>query len=363
TLTNTQHVPVGTRVEVENLLGHITVKQGGPTFSVTATVVAGGKNQQAAQALADLVGIRVRHDHDGMVIHVHYPTDQYTSYQYVLPKGAEANKHAIHFLGMTFHGSSSISSMKYQRTHVTVYQGHDKGVPLHVDLVVSMPVDSHAKIDNRVGAIKAADLKGSLSLENDSGDITASRVSGQLQIDVDSGDTLASDITGPLKIESDSGDVTVKAVNGTTTVKADSGDIRATRLDGDQLELDSDSGDIVVSGASGTLHADADSGDVRIDGLGTVPYLKAKSDSGDIHVSGNLAGVASFKLASDSGDVTLTSSQPPAVHLDISATDIRVNWPGVRNMQSRDGHYSADIGAATGQGRISTDSGDVTLTR
>lgn len=363
TMTNTQnHLAAGSEVKIENLLGHVTVQQGGPGLTVKATVVAGGKDQAAAQALANLIGIRVRHDHDGLVIHIHYPVNQYTSYQYVLPKDARTDHHAIHFLGMTFHPfDSSSSSLKYQHQHVSVYQGHDKGVPLHVDLVVSMPTDSHVKIDNHVGAIQAANLKGSLSLESDSGDISARHVSGRLTVDSDSGDTLASDITGPLKIESDSGDVTITAINGATTVEADSGDIHATRLDGSQLKLDSDSGDIRVSGASGTLLADADAGDVHIDGLGSVPWLKVESDAGDIVISGNLAGVTNFKLDSDAGDITLVTRQPPAVRLDIAASDIRVDWPGVRNMQSSNGHYTANIGAATGQGRIRTDTGDVTL--
>lgn len=362
TLTSTQALPAGTAVKVQNLLGRVTVQQGGPQLQVTATVVAGGKNQAAAQALASTVKLDVSHRGAELVVHVHYPVDQYASYQYIPAKGSHVND--MRLLGVTIGHRSSISTgIHYQDQRVAIYRGKDKGVPLHVDLVVSLPVDTHADIRNRFGLISADGLRASLNLHNNSGDIHASHINGQLKVDADSGDVIVSRVHGPLIVDADSGDVKATDIQGDTHIEADSGDIHAQNLHGNQLKLDADSGDIRVDNVSGTLTLDADSGDIWLKNVGTVPHLHVDSDAGDVHVSGNLSGLAAFDIEADAGDVTLVAAAPPPVHLNIRGADVSVHWPSLTHVQSRKGHFSGDVGPALGQGRIDAGSGDVTLTQ
>lgn len=362
-LSTTQAVPSGTTIRIENLVGQVTVQQGASQLEVTAAVVAGGKDQAAAQALADSVRLDVRHDGNTLVVHVHYPVDRHDSYLYIPPKGATDRDNGVHILGMTFGSSSSHSEVKYQNQRVSVYRGRDRGVPLHVDLVVSLPAGSHADIRNHVGPIGADNLHASLALHSDSGDIHANRITGRLAIHSDSGDATLADTQGTLTIDSDSGDVKVHNANGDATVDSDSGDVFITALRGNTLTVDADSGDIHVTDASASMRLNADSGDIWLKDLGSVPRLHANADSGDIHAHGDLRGIGSFNLETDSGDVRLSTTQPPAVHLEIHASDVHVDWPSVHAVRKRDNRFTGDVGKATGVGRINTDNGDVVLTQ
>lgn len=364
TLTSTKALPAGTEVKVENLLGHITVQQGGPQLKVTATVVADGKDQAAAQALASTIKLDVRQTGDDLVVHVHYPVNQYDSYQYIPAKGSSDSDHDLHILGFTIsHSSSSSTGIKYQDQRVSVYRGRDEGVPLHVDLVVSLPTGSHADIRNHFGPITANNLHADLTLHGDDGDIHARHLVGKLKVDTDSGDTTITDMHGTLVVNADSGDVKLTDIQGDARIDADSGDISAHGIHGNQLKLAADSGDIRVDDVSGTLRINADSGDIWLENLDAVPHLHADSDAGDIVIHGDLSGLAAFDIEADSGDVTLAASALPDVHLDIRGSDVSVDWPSLTNVQSSEDHFSGDAGKATGQGRIHADSGDIRLSR
>ncbi len=361
TLTTSQALPAGTALKVENLLGFVKVQQGGSRLTVTATVVAGGKDHAAAQALADTVRLDVSNADGQVVVHVHYPVDRHDRYRYIPTKGSNQHDNELHILGITLHGSSRSSGIRYQGHRITVYRGRDEGVPLHVDLVVSLPAGANADIRNRVGPIAAAGLHATLALHSDSGDVQVRQLDGKLATYSDSGDVMVTDVTGPLSVDADSGDVKVHGANGDTRVNADSGDVTVSAVHGGRLTVDADSGDIRVDGASGPMRLAADSGDIRLKNLGKVPHLRAAADSGDIHVSGPLDGLGSFELSADSGDVVLVTRQPPAVHLDIHGSDIHVDWPSVHNVRTGENRYSGDVGTATGEGRITSDDGDVTL--
>lgn len=362
TLTSTQAVPAGAEVKVENLVGYVKVQQGGPELKVTATVVAGGKDQAAAQALASAIKLDVSHQDGALVVHVHYPVDQYDSYHYIPTEGTAHSDDSVHILGFTIsHSSSTSTGIKYQDQRVSVYRGKDEGVPLHVDLVVNLPTDSHANIQNQFGLIEANNLHGSLTLDADVGDIHANHITGKLKVDADSGDVVVTDMHGSLVVNADSGDVKVADIQGDTRIEADSGDIRAHGVHGQQLTFNADSGDIRVDDVSGTLQVNADSGDISLENLGTVPQLHAVSDAGDVDLRGNLSGLSAFNIQADSGDVTIAASALPPVHLDIQGSDVSVDWPSLNNVQRSEGRFSGDVGKATGQGNIRADSGDVRL--
>ena len=59
TLTRSITIAPGSTVEVQNLAGRMTVSTGGKELEVTATVVAGGKDRAAAEALAQTVKLSV----------------------------------------------------------------------------------------------------------------------------------------------------------------------------------------------------------------------------------------------------------------------------------------------------------------
>jgi hypothetical protein len=352
-------VQAGTSVAVENMVGEVSVTQGGPTFEVHATAVAGGDDQAAARALADTIRLDVRHDGNRVLVHVHYPVDAHDRYRYIPTKPAERNRHGISFLGMHF-GTSS-SNFEYQGHRVSVYRGKNKGVPLHVDLQIRVPAGTHASIDNRLGRIHAVQVQGDLSLEAASSDIDARQITGTLQTHSGSGDIRIADVKGSVDVHTGSGDVQAHHIQGDVALRTGSGDISGGDMHGQSLKLSTGSGDIMLDDLGGDLKLQSGSGDIGLRGLRTAAQARIESGSGDIHMQGDLSGLKDFDISSGSGDVTLNSTQPPAVHLNIRGSDIEVHWPGLRNVESSRRHYRADVGSATGRGHISTGSGDIML--
>lgn len=355
-----QNLPVAadTRVTVENMAGAVEVVQGGVTLEVHASVVAGGESTAAARTLADSIRLDVKRDGKQVTVHVHYPVDRYSSYQYIPTKPSNRH-HGLHFLGFNIGHSSS--SFSYQGTRVHVYEGKDEGVPLHVDLEIRVPAGLHAHIDNRMGPMHADQVHGELSMRNGSGDIAARGITGSLTTRSGSGDIDVADITGPLDVQTGSGDVKLNGVHGDASVSTGSGDIQGGNIRGDSQKLQTGSGDIKLDGLGGDLKVQTGSGDIGLRGLTAVKQARIGSGSGDINLDGDLSALEQFEINSGSGDISLASAKPPSVHLEIHGSDIGVHWPNLRNVEKGRRHFNADIGRASGSGRINTGSGDIVL--
>lgn len=361
TLNNTQTIPADARVSLENLVGHVQISQGGSKLQVTATVIAGGKNQAAAQALADTIKLEVQQSQNQVLIHVDYPVGEHDRYQYIPTHPQEHEDGGLQVLGFNLGTSFSSSSLTYQDHDVHVYQGKSRGVPLHVDLDVKLPAGVTVELVNHVGRIQAQDLKNTLTLKVDSGDVSAGAITGNLNVNSSSGDVRITKHRGSVTVHTGSGDVTAREITGAVGLHTGSGDVDGQNLHGDSLTMETGSGDIELNDIGGALKLEAGSGDITLGGVGKVPTARIECGSGDITLRGDLSGIQAFDLQTGSGDVTLITTTPPPVRLDIGGSDINANWPNLLNTKTSHRHFSADVGAATGQGRIRTGSGDVTL--
>ncbi len=360
-LERTATVSTDARVSIENLVGQVRIRQGGPQLQVKATVVAGGDDKDAARALADTIRLDVTQHAGQVLVHVHYPVQDHDSYQYIPTHPVKTHQGGLHFLGMHFGFSNSSSDLEYQDTRVAVYQGKDRGVPLHVDLLVNIPAGVHAEVVNQVGLLEASNLHNNLQLKSASGDMTVRGLIGDLGTHSGSGDAHIAQVQGTVDAHTGSGDIDLNAIQGSARVHTGSGDITGGPLKGPSSELHTGSGDIRLDGLAGALKLDTGSGDIKLNGLAQVTRARIDCGSGDIMLDGDLSTMQDFTLRSGSGDITLNSANPPAVHLDIQGSDIDAQWPDMRHVESGRRYLRADIGAASGNGRISTGSGDVTL--
>ncbi|HKT33157.1 MAG TPA: DUF4097 family beta strand repeat-containing protein [Gammaproteobacteria bacterium] len=384
TLTYTGPLPTGiTALKVENLAGHMSVTQGS-RFEVTATVVAGGSDPAAAQALAQTVKLDTVQSGDSFTVHVHYPVNQYDSYQYPAEHADNAggDNDNFCFLGV-FCVNGGGNNLSYQGTEVRVYRGGQRGTPLHVDLNVQLPANMQLALVNYVGRSDLQGLQNDLRVKTSSGDVFATGVAGKFDADTGSGDVHVKNLTGDLSADTGSGDVFADGFKGSVHADTGSGDVHLSNGSGPALSADTGSGDVFFTGvsgdmkfdtgsgdvhvkdASGSLHADTGSGEVRAENYTSGPSVWADTGSGDVDLAGNLSAMRKLYIDTGSGDAMLRTSGGLSLRLDASSDsgELNINLPDMSNVVTHRGSFSADFGKAEGKGTISTGSGDITVTQ
>jgi hypothetical protein len=261
---------------VENLAGHMVVRQGtGPKVVVTATVHGEDSKTAALLRLEE-----VRDSKTGNpTLRVQYPLNDYTSYRYAAKKGDDPGSS---FFGGLFSGKSSVT---YDGTRVTV--SASQGLGLYADLVVEIPRASSGTFKNVVGKLEGTSVDGTLRFDSGSGDITLRDFKGEVVADTGSGDVNASSGHGSFKCNTGSGDCTLKTFSG------------------ERLDLDTGSGDIHVTDSSARfVKADTGSGGVHVD-VNDSEEISADTGSGDVSVQAAGAHLARIKADTGSGDVNL----------------------------------------------------------
>ncbi|MGH8191171.1 MAG: DUF4097 family beta strand repeat-containing protein, partial [Rhodanobacteraceae bacterium] len=314
TLTESPAVPAGASVQVQNLVGHMTVSQG-VRFQVTATVVAGGSQ---AQALAQSVKLDVGTSGDVVTVHVHYPVDQHDGYRYAA--NDDSDKFCV-FGVICFHGRGS-SSLQYQGRQVHVYRGGSEGVPLHVDVAVRIPAGVKAKFVNQTGLLEANTLTDTLALDAAGGGVYARHVTGDLAIDTDGGD---------LHVQGLKGDLQARTSGGDTYLSQSTGD----------LHLATGGGDGRIDHVSGSLDARTGGGDLNVTDYTSGGDVSLHSGGGDVHLSGNLAAARNLHVDTGGGDAVLEVANL-SMHLDASSGggDVSVHLPDATHVTKGDNHYS-----------------------
>ncbi len=400
TLTKSPAVPAGSRVRVENLAGHMTVTPGNQ-FQVIATVVAGGKDQAAAEALAKRVKLSVSNENGQVSVHVNYPVDRYDTYSYV-PHNAENREHSgdNHCI-LFFCFSGGETGLRYQGERVRVYSGN-RGVPLHVNVAVTLPAGTAGEFSNYVGLVSAADLRSDVKLASASGDLHAGQIQGVVSAKTGSGDVRISSHTGSLfastgsgdvRIEKSSGDLKVstgsgdvilnQAQHGRAKIETGSGDVNATDV-ALALEASTGSGDVVVSDLTGSgdfstgsgdisikraatfqLKAGTGSGDITIHALTATGTVDLGTGSGEVSVRGDLSGVTRLVAKTGSGDIVIHTTTIPSLHIvaDSDSGEVHVNLPGMQNITVKRGYLRADVNGAKGSANLETGSGDITVSQ
>ncbi|MGA9854876.1 MAG: DUF4097 family beta strand repeat-containing protein [Gammaproteobacteria bacterium] len=366
-------------LKLENLAGHLRVTQGSRLL-VTATVVAGGKDQAAAQALAHSVRFDTSQSGNGITLHVHYPVDQYTSFNYPDNRNNSAGNSNYCFIGV-FCVDGGGSNLSYQGTEVRVYRNGNRGTPLHVDLVVQIPADMSLALVNYAGLTEVNGIRNDLRVKTSSGDVRVSDMHGQFSADTGSGDVHVADLTGDLTADTGSGDVFAEHVSGNVHADTGSGDVHVSASQSQILYADTGSGDVTFSNVKGDMQLDTGSGDVRLDGAngslhadtgsGEViarNYIGGESvwadtGSGDVSLAGDLSAVRKLYIDTGSGDAALKTTAGLSLHLDASSDsgDVNINLPDMHNMAMHRGSFVADFGKAEGKGTISTGSGDINI--
>jgi hypothetical protein len=320
---------------VENLAGHMTVRQGsGARVVVIATVH--GEDQRTA----DLMKLQeVRDSKTGHpTLRMIYPLNQTTSFRYGRDRDGGGG-----FFERMFSGSNNTT---YDGERVSVSGG--RGMGLYADLVVEIPRGASGTFRNAVGPIDGSNVDGTLKFDSGSGDISLSDVRGDVKADTGSGDVSVTGARGSFKCDTGSGDCNIKAFNG------------------EVIDLDTGSGDIrVTDSTSRAVKADTGSGsiDLEIDG---VEEIDADTGSGDVTVDAGGSRLARIKADTGSGDVSL--KLPRAIgfelHADVGSGDISSDFSDAQAIMERRkvkgyrrGDLKVKIDVDTGSGDVSVGPG------
>lgn len=351
TVTESPAVPAGAGVEVQNLVGHMTVTQG-PSFRVTATVIADGTH---AQALAQTVKLDVSTQDNRVVVHVHYPVDDHDSYRYLASKGNDE------FCILAIFCTHSRTRLDYQGERVSVYHGGIEGTPLNVNVAVTVPPGVDAKFVNKIGLLEASGLADTVQLASAGSDIHASRVTGNVTADTNGGDLRVQGLTGNLHAQTDGGDVDMNQSAGNLQMQTSGGDARIDGVTG-PLQVDTDGGDLRIHGLAGDLSAVTSGGDADIASYGKGSNLSVHTDGGDLNLSGDLGATRDLDVSTSGGDAILNVSHL-SMHIDASSDggDLSVHLPEATNVVSGHHTFSGDIGKPLGKGNVSSSGGDVTI--
>lgn len=164
--------------------------------------------------------------------------------------------------------------------------------------------------------------------------VAATTASGAIRI---------ADVGGSLSLDAASGDVAVQNAGGSVAVRTSSGDIR-------------------VDGAAGSVRCTSASGDIRVGGVRG--DLDARTASGDVSARfGDLAAVHSIALEAASGDIAL--ALPRGAGATINAKAAIGSIANDFGVAPRHGYVGATLLQTIGDGRVKVQvkvaSGDVVL--
>lgn len=328
-------------LSLENLLGSISVRGGGPEGKVLleARVVAEAKTMEEARTLAEAIEVHRSREGNGLRFHVSFPVESYTAFQ--LPKAGQGK--LSRWLGPLLR-KDGVASV-YEGRPVRLGRSKD-AVALAVHLTVTIPNDIRSSIRQYMGSLECTLIKGRVKLENVEGNIEAKRIYGMLEARTGGGD---------LKVLSAKGDQVV--------LQTGSGDLEMIDVHVDEAHVRTLSGRIKGKAINvGNLIIDGSAGNVDLEEMDTRKF-KVAMVSGDVTLSPRLQRTREGSILSASGNVTLRVGNLAPFDLRVRSESGSVKTKGIALEVSPEGLSSTRLSRGTGGAdlRITTGSGEVLL--
>jgi DUF4097 and DUF4098 domain-containing protein YvlB len=213
---------------------------------------------------------------------------------------------------------------RHGRPRVIVDVPKKKGVAFSLGMIfgrqgitcrVRCPEESTVQVRSKSADLSVRGTIGALNVATASGDVDVDRVSGEVSVKSASSDFSAREVGGGVSIQSASGDISIDVARGAVNVTSVSGDVTigeaydnvsANTVSGDQdhgavmrgrVAAHAVSGDVTVavrrgsrayldcSTVSGDTHSELEVGAEEPAGDGPLVEIRAKTVSGDIHIT------------------------------------------------------------------------------
>jgi DUF4097 and DUF4098 domain-containing protein YvlB len=224
-------------------------------------------------------------------------------------------------------------------------------------------VDADIRIDVGAGRIGSVDGSGKLVADTGSGGVEVTNHTGAISVDTGSGNVKVLTVLGDVSADTGSGTVDVSGVSGNVEADTGSGNVILDQIIGNSISADTGSGSVKARDIRGSFKADTGSGSVRVEGIADSDLIDVDTGSGSVKISGDLSGLKRLKVDTGSGDVEVDSHKTlnMALRIKVDSGDIDVDMPDMTSMKSSRNRLEVSLGDGSGEGRIDTGSGDVTV--
>ena len=236
-----------------------------------------------------------------------------------------------------------------------------------VDFVVTVPNETKVDVDNNLGDVSVANLKGKAVIANDFGEIKVENIEGALSVSNNSGEVTATAIKAgneDIELNSDFGAVTLKNATGENiTLDSNSGTItlKEVRAAGD-ITTKTDFGNTTFeNGSSDSLSVETNSGAVSLVKLNVTKEIKVQDDFGEIELGQALA--ASYDLHTNSGSITVDGAKGKLkAHTDFGGIKIENAQSVTLDLKTNSGTVEFNGSLGAGPHKVESDFGEIELT-
>ena len=236
-----------------------------------------------------------------------------------------------------------------------------------VDFTVTVPNETTVDVNNNLGHVSIASIKGNAVIASDFGEVKADDIEGALSVSTKSGDVNASSIKAgseDIELHSDFGAITLKNAGGSNvTLDSNSGTItlREVRATGNINAKTDFGGTSFENGSTNSLSVETNSGAVTLKKVRVSKEIKVKDDFGEIELEEALAD--SYDLHTNSGSVTVDGARGKLkAHTDFGGIIVQNANSVTLDLQTKSG--SVDFNGSLGDGphTVKSDFGEIVLT-
>jgi len=344
TLEFVEELPVGGSLDVENLLGSVTIRGGGEerTARVEARIVADAKTEKDARELVDSIRLESSGEAGNYSVQIVFPVERHSAF-----RSPRSEKKGVVSKWITPAINRDIVAVQYGGRMIRV--GHQKGAAaVSVELIITVPMDVRTNVRQFVGSIDSATSRGEMHLE------------------VIEGWILADQLYGTLHARSGGGRVAVTSFHGEELgLQTDSGNLELMEIETDRAQLTTGSGKIQISGITANeLQVESSSGKVEMQQLlpGT---LSIRTATGDIDLAPDFKQMSEALIESTEGDVTLRVSEISSFYLQARTKSGEVKTKGLTltPQQPEEGAVGFRAGTGGPRVRVNVDDGELTVRR
>ena len=348
----------GRTLTVTDMIGEVeVVPASGTDFTVTVTV-------RGADAAEDLLRFQQTEGDDASLT-IRFPVDRYD--EYVYPPLGSRGKTTISYRDDNAACTNESWLKRIFRSitckRVTV-RGRGDGLEVWADVTIAVPDGADLKVVDRVGQVRAKDVRADLNLDTSRGAIFAADIEGDLTADTGGGAVEVDRVRGKVVIDTGSGSVTATDVTG-PVLDADtgSGSVELKNIAARRIRVDTGSGGVAVDGAEcEKLDIDTGSGGVDARGIGA-DRLIIDTGSGSVDLVLDRMGAGRFEVDTGSGSITLR--MPPGASARVSAEtgsgSIRNRLDGAEILHKGRGELEFKVGGGRSEVILDAGSGTVTI--